>query len=273
MKEISDQKSFAESFLKIIPALKNEEWQLLNSDLTTPLSHIPSMPLTNLQKQWLKAISLDSRIKLFDVDFDFLKDTEPLFTPDDYTVFDKYSDGDPFEDENYIKVFKTVLSAVKNNKKIKAEYESLKGNRMTVTCTPFEIEYSEKDDKFRVNIAGCQYAKTFNIACIKNCEIIGEGYAGIKPTLSHSDEFFIAELIDYRKALERFMHNFAHFQKEAEHIGENRYRIKVFYDKSDETELLIRVLSFGPMVKITEPSRFVNLIKERLVMQKSCGLK
>ena len=44
-------------------------------------------------------------------------------------------------------------------------------------------------------------------------------------------------------------------------------------DRFDETEIVIRVLSFGPYVKVLEPESFVNLIKERLISQKSCELK
>ena len=44
-------------------------------------------------------------------------------------------------------------------------------------------------------------------------------------------------------------------------------------DRFDETEIVIRVLSFGPYVKALEPESFVNLIKERLISQKSCELK
>ena len=64
MNEIVSEKAFAESFLTVIPSLKNGKWQLIDEDLTTPLEHKPSMPLTVLQKRWLKAISLDPRIKL-----------------------------------------------------------------------------------------------------------------------------------------------------------------------------------------------------------------
>ena len=67
------------------------------------------MPLTILQKRWLKAMSLDPRIKLFDADFSFLDDVEPLFTPADYTVFDKYNDGDDFESKDYIKNFRMIF--------------------------------------------------------------------------------------------------------------------------------------------------------------------
>ena len=65
--------------------------------------------------------------------------------------------------------------------------------------------------------------------------------------------------------------HFAHFEKQAEKLDENRYRVTVTYDGDDETELVIRMLSFGPMVKVTAPQHFVELMKERLINQKSCG--
>ena len=80
------------------------------------------------------------------------------------------------------------------------------------------------------------------------------------------------ELTDQRNALERAMLHFAHFEKQAEKAGEDRYKVKVTYDKEDETELVIRILSFGPMIKVTFPEDFVDLIRDRLKRQKSCGL-
>lgn len=55
------------------------------------------------------------------------------------------------------------------------------------------------------------------------------------------------------------------------HYGKH-YKITVNYDKDDETEIVIRILSFGPMIKVVAPAHFENLIKERLIKQKSCGL-
>ena len=78
------------------------------------------------------------------------------------------------------------------------------------------------------------------------------------------------ELVDERKALERVLLHFAHFKKQAEKIDEKHYRITVYYDKDDETEMVIRVLSFGPMIKVTAPVHFIELIKKRLMEQKSC---
>ena len=55
-------------------------------------------------------------------------------------------------------------------------------------------------------------------------------------------------------------------------LDEKHYRVSLFYEKDDETELVIRILSFGPMIKVVEPDSFVNLIKRRLMRQKGCGL-
>ena len=273
MKEIIEEKAFSESYIEISSALKNGKWKLISSDYKTPIKHVPSLPLSTLQLMWLKAISLDKRMKLFDVNFDFLKDVEPLFLPEDYIIFDKYNDGDSFENEKYIKIFRTILSAINEHKEIKTEYLSMKGNKRTFFGTPIDLEYSEKDDRFRVNIIQDGEVNILNLAGIENCEIIGDSQCD-KPTSSnHSEMYFVVELVDERNTLERFLLHFAHFKKEAVRISENKYQVTVYYDSNDQTELVIRILSFGPFVRVQEPQRFINLIKERLILQKSCGLK
>ena len=65
VRAIASQKAFGESLLNIEPALRGQKWQLLLPDGSTPIRHAPSMPLTTLQKRWLKAVSLDPRVRLF----------------------------------------------------------------------------------------------------------------------------------------------------------------------------------------------------------------
>ncbi|MCI5752435.1 MAG: WYL domain-containing protein [Oscillospiraceae bacterium] len=273
MKSICDRYAFTDSHIEIISAIKGERWKLIRSDMTTPLRHEPNVPLTSLELSWLKAVSLDKRMKLFDADTDFLSGVEPLFLPEDYVVFEQYGDGDPFEDEHYIEIFRTLLKAVRERKKVTIEYNSSKGTHLRITGDPYEPEYSEKDDKFRIKLADSKFADVLNLAGIEKCEIIGNAGPSAQKSRFASEEYFIAELIDERNALERFMMHFSHFRKEATEISENKYRIKIFYDKSDETELVIRVLSFGQFIKITEPQSFVSLIRERLIMQKRLGIR
>lgn len=69
------------------------------------------------------------------------------------------------------------------------------------------------------------------------------------------------------------MLHFSHFEKQAVKIDDIHYSVRIQYYENDETEIVIRVLSFGPYVKVSEPQSFVNLIKGRLISQKNCGLR
>ncbi len=271
LQELVAENAFSESVLSIIPSLKSSKWQLMNGDLKPILSKVPTMPLTNLQKRWLKSIASDPRIKLFDVQFPAFDDVEPLFTQEDYKIYDQYLDGDPFGDENYIKNFRTILTAIREHKPVKIIMINRHGKEIAATFFPKGLEYSLKDDKMRVFADGGWY-KQFNLARIKCCEFcFGINPMCEKPLITARKELMI-EITDERNALERVMLHFAHFEKQAERLDEKRYFLKLIYDEGDETEMVIRILSFGPYVKVIEPESFVKLIKRRLISQKSCGL-
>lgn len=271
LRDIVEKNAFGESILNIEPALTEERWQLIRSDGSTPLVHSPSMPMTTLEKRWLKAIYADPRIRLFVDNEDVFPEVEPLFTASDYSVFDKYSDGDPYEDEAYIKTFRLILDAIEKRYPLSIDTTNRKGNITHMVLMPEYLEYSEKDDKFRLMGSGCRYGGTVNLARIVCCKPYTKPYE-INPgkTVQPKARTVEFELIDKRNALERILLHFAHFEKQAERIEADRYRVTVSYDKDDETEMVIRILSFGPMIKVTAPQHFIELIKERLINQKSC---
>jgi len=273
LQKLVTERAFGESVLTILPSLKSEKWQLVHSNMTTKLEHKPSMPLTLLQKRWLKAISLDPRVKLFGVEFPELEDVEPLFTAADYHIYDQYNDGDPFEDEQYIRNFRIILEAIRRDSQIKFEMINRKGNMMFVRCRPLRLEYSEKDDKFRVVTAGWRAVSTVNLAKIRSCAY-DMGYrqvSGREKTVAH--DTVTVKLRDERNAMERFMLHFAHFEKQAEKLDKKHYLVKIKYAHDDESEMVIRILSFGPMIEVLEPEPFRKLVIEKLEKQLSCGLK
>ena len=273
LQQIIAERAFGESVLNIMPSLKSGKWQLLRPDMTTALEHIPTMPMTLLQKRWLKAISLDPRVKLFGVAFPNLDDVEPLFTEADYYVYDKYSDGDPFEDEGYIQIFRVILTAIRQKTPIKFEMINRKGRTVFGRFLPQRLEYSEKDDKFRVVAAGNGFVGTVNLSRMTRCT----HYTGDKPLDSDEREVLYdiatVKLVDERNALERFMLHFAHFEKQAEKLDEKYYLIRIKYARDDEPEMVIRLLSFGPMIEVVGGDTLRRLIIEKLKNQKICGLK
>ena len=278
LRTIIKENAFEESVMNIELALMEERWQLLKADGITVLKKKPKMPFTMIQKRWIKAISLDPRMKLFqDGRIDFEQDEwteiEPLFTSEDYYIFDKYSDGDDYNDENYIRNFRLILDAIEKQYPLCIETYNHKGKIVQMVLLPQYLEYSEKDDKFRLIGQGLKLGGTVNLGRIIHCE----KYAGDEkwkslhriPSRKRSVVF---ELNDERSALERVLLHFAHFEKQAERLDGKHYKITVNYEKDDETEIVIRILSFGPMIKVVAPAHFENLIKERLIKQKSCGL-
>ena len=56
------ENAFSESLLTIPDGLKGEKWRLLHDNLSTPLEEEPFMPLTTVEKRWMKAVLLDPRI-------------------------------------------------------------------------------------------------------------------------------------------------------------------------------------------------------------------
>ncbi len=76
------EQGFEESVLTIPNALKSQAWPLITEDYHTPLSHKPTMPLTHLQKRWLKTLLNDPRIQLFNPPTEGLEDVEPLYPAD-----------------------------------------------------------------------------------------------------------------------------------------------------------------------------------------------
>ena len=268
--------AFPESYLTIGSSLETGKWPLIKEDYSTNIKNFPTMPLTLLQKQWLKALIFDKRFKLFvspqvqsRLEKD-LQDIEPLFEQKDFYLYDKYLDADPYDDEVYIKNFHTILDAVHQKKLIQVEYTGRFGQKDIFVCSPSKIEYSEKDDKFRIISKVKNKVTILNVARIISCEIIDE-----KNAVAISENGLpkkrracvVLEIYDDRKAMERIMLAFAHFEKSAIQVDENTYRLTINYDSFDETELVIRVLSFGPMVKVLETENFVSLIKQRIEKQ------
>lgn len=175
--EIVKDSAFPESVMTIPSALESGKWPLIKNDFTTNIKNAPSMPLSLLQKRWLKSILHDKRILLFASDKTLerletqLENVEPLFTEKDFYLYDQYSDGDPYNDSVYVKNFRTILKAIHEKKSINVEYSGRSGRSKTFLCSPQKIEYSQKDDKFRVLCKVKNNSSTLNIARIIHCEI------------------------------------------------------------------------------------------------------
>lgn len=265
-KEIINKQAFRESFMVILDAIKNEDWLLIDHNYKTPLLNYPKQPLSKYQLRFLKTISLDPRFMLFQDELKLPDTIEPLYYSDDFYLFDQISDGDPYQDETYRNNFRLITIAIKDKKKLEISYQGAKGRCQRLKIIPQKLEYSSKDDKFRLICHGLKRQIILNVSRILECKIVDEFYDSISLPNSKKDTLTI-EITDIRNALERAMLHFANYEKETRQISDTVYHMKCSYKRSDETELLIRILSFGPMLKVIEPESFKEKIKERLIRQ------
>lgn len=260
--------AFSESIAVIPDALKKQTWPLLFEDNSTPIEHTPTMPLTELQKRWLKALLCDPRIQLFSPCAEGLDDVKPLYTPDVFVYYDRYSNGDPFDDPNYISNFKTALTALRERRRLQIRFTSHHGERLSLNCIPKRLEYSQKDDKFRLETVAYRKRFTINLSRMTSCTLLGQCTDSEWNTSADAKKReLIIELTDERKALERVMLHFSDVEKETRKTDEKHYLFRISYYPEDETEMLIRVLSFGPMLRVISPDSFIEQIKERIKKQ------
>lgn len=257
--------AFGESSLNIPSGLTGEQWRLLHQDLTTPLTDEPKMPLTILEKRWLKALLLDPRVRLFTPDSAGFDEIAPLFTPDMFVYYDRYTDGDDYQDETYARNFRNIVTAIREKKNLLLEYESRDGSRNKMTVTPQYLEYSEKDDRFRLFARGKYRHWILNLSRIKECSL--EAAEKRMPGRTPAEQALRFELTDHRNAMERVQLHFSHLRKETKRLDEKHYQVTLYYDRQDETEMVIRLLSFGPVIRVTEPERIVQQLRERIERQ------
>ena len=264
--KIIRREAFAESALAITAAVRAEEWQVLDRSYCTPVKHSPTMPLTELERRWLKAISLDPRMKLFADGLEGLEDVPPLYESAWFVYFDRSRGGDPFEDAQYRRIFAQVRDCLCAGRGILIEYLSGKSRRSQGIYYPVRLEYSAREDRFRLIAIGRGAYHILNLARIPDCreaDIFPER-PGAKPLRFCRAEFVVE---DERNCLERVMLRFSGYRKQTVRMEDGRYLVKLDYLREEETELVIGLLSFGPFVQALAPASLVREIKSRILLQ------
>ncbi len=273
---------------KLIPQSDGSDWGLLRKNADGNLSPItknsPPAVMTKIQKSWLKSKLSDPKMRLF-LDDDAiaameekLGDTAPLYKQEDFRYTDIFTDGDSFTATAYRENFRRILSAVKSGQILEIEFISGHNRRIRQKFLPLKIEYSQKNDKFRVYCHTVQNGRLSGsgIINIGRIQSIAETGRYWKNQISMEKYFLsrkckepaVIRVTTERNAVERFFMEFASYEKRTERdLETGNCTVKIWYDKQDETELLIRLLSFGPVIEILGPADFRRQAAERVKRQ------
>lgn len=268
MHTIIRNNAFSESNVDIPRAVTSGRWHLIKKDFSTVIRHNPDRPLTILEKQWLKSLLSDPRIRLFDINPAGLEEVTPLYDNDVFVRFDIHGDGDPFENPVYIQNFRTLLQAIKEKRMVKVNYTDRRGFMHELECDPDNMEYSFKNDKFRI-VVFCKHGTTvINLSQINQCILLDtpSGTCGFVPNRIKKE--LTAELTDRNNALDRAMICFSYLEKETTQLDNNRYIFKLKYFEEDEAEIITQILSFGTNFRVTAPDEIISKIRNKLFNQK-----
>lgn len=279
IEKIIKEQGFEESLLFLLPQVTGiEGWNLLEQQdqlWYSKLLYEPYTPTTQLERRWLKAQLKDQKVKLFlseDLLRQFLErlqEEEELYRKEDFDFFDRNKKGDPYEEEAYQKVMRTVLRGMYK----RAELEITDQNKKE-RYLPLQMSYSMREDRFRLYAVSKRdiLQDQMTILCmskIKKAEILPErtiSEINLQKWLKEHREKkpVIVRVSDERKALDRFMIQMTDYEKKTEEKEDKKVDVHIFYRPEQKEELLERFLAMGPMLEVIEPQELRLEIEKRI---------
>lgn len=181
------------------------------------------------------------------------------------------------------KYLRQVYRAMKSEKKIRVLFRNWKGEERTVICAPVWMEYSRRDDLFRIwyvnhkvkKIMKINLSRIVDLTILQDSryryhldrekELLDEAYQ--KSMTRIKVEFYQGT----RNLPDRILTEFSLWKKKCVYdIQTEKYTMTLHYPTEDEKEILVRLLGYGPYIRIlAEDDNYVlKEIKRRLSVQR-----
>lgn len=245
----------------------------------TMLPELPrSIPETLSERRWLKALLSDSRLRLFLQDNtrtaleERLGGVSELYGAEQILFKNNRTSGDPYTDSDYIRRFQVILGAIQQRRWLRVANGLPDGRLRRTLLMPLRLEYSVKDDVFRlcgaVPDASPYLPVSMRLSRIREVEETGED----GPEISYLDllqglkapEFARLVIDPSRNGYERFLHFFSNYTRRAKYDeSTRRLDVELDYYTFDENELIVSILAMGPIVKAIGPEGLKGKLLER----------
>ncbi len=239
-------------------------------------------PLSKIEKSWLKTIIQDPKFRLFVDDKIinelklYLDDVEVLYDDSLFHNFDMITDCEEYSSQEYINIFRQLNRIIDAKETMTISYESIRGNLYSFTCVPLKIEYSHKSQKFRLLSIMLKDGKPQYLAC-HNLNRIKKILSTEKTTVTvtrdpYAEEFYFepieVKVKNDRSAVMRFLIEFSTYRKESIIDAETGdCTSKLYYHLAEESEIITKILSFSPNIKVLSPGNVIEQIKAVLIKQ------
>lgn len=241
------------------------------------------LPLTKIEIQWLKYCVNNSKAKLF-LEENQLSKLKEIFTVEENDLpissinyYDKFKSHNEIADtEIYIDNFKKIVKAFTDEKSVKINYKSVNNSAVTRLVNIGLIEYSNKDDKFRIYCKKEKSVSVYNLERINSVEILSDSYnrnsaeKNIKNYILNQRKEITLEFTNVKNIPDRLLTEFTPWEKLCTRI-DDRYNVTIKYDNLDSLEIVTRLLPYGKNIKILKDTGNVkteleNRINKQLSM-------
>lgn len=266
----------------------NENFNLIEEENSSYYPNIKGNPklavpvrLTNIEKMWLKNLLNEEFIQFVLSDNTILKlkaalkDIEGANTSEIIENTNKSILPDIEDLETYKDNFKILIKAMVNGKVINYCNVDKWGNEyLGKRALPVRIEYSVKDQRFRASMYSLDDNRPImvNIFSLSHIELEEneknklDREAAIRKVHEsrYSKEPIVLEVTDKKAAMERCFMSFSEMERCSRCIGEDKYEMKLFYYIFEEEEIIRKILSLGPYVKVISPQRIREEVVKRI---------
>lgn len=174
-----------------------------------------------------------------------------------------------------------IYNAVKAEEKVEIVYKNWRGDTKYASLAPAWIEYSRRDDVFRVWYVQNEKNQIHIINIPRIMSITnrpGEHYdlleqqkkleSILERTMTHIKvEFYQGD----RNLPDRLLTEFSLWKKKCTYdVITHKYTMTLYYSSLDEKEIMVRLLSYGAYIKIlaSDDNYVLNELRERIAAQK-----
>ena len=257
------------------------------------------LPITKLELRWLITVLGDPLATIFfsTEQIDKLKKAiqdapfeVEAFKMSAINYFDRYNleeqylqtgEGDTRHSKKEAYFIRKVYKAIIFGEKIKIEYKNWRGEKRYVNCKPTWMEYSRRDDIFRiwyinenkneinmVNVSRILRIIVFNDKKYNKMEQREKLKKIYDQTMTEIQiEFYQGE----KNLPDRLLTEFSLWKKKCIYdVTTQKYIMTLYYSPLDEKEILIRLLSYGPYIRVVAPEKnyILSEIKKRIIIQR-----
>jgi len=241
------------------------------------------VPLSVLEIRWLKTVLEADKIDLFFTAQEkaalgsFLaQEAAPKLPMDRAVFFDRYLV--PEKDAHACAAaLRAVLAGIYGQKTLRLTYHKMRGGVLRGAFNPIAVEYSKRNDRFQVYVQALPTEEilTLNLERIREIQVTAQNFdqesaqEALEAYRGQNWASVEVEFYDVRNLADRILTEFSPWKKRCAYEPETqKYTLTIFYQKADETDLVIRLLGYGAGIRITQADHPILLeIQSRMARQ------